>query len=47
MGGGQKESGIWQDMLEEMLTRPRFAQKAAQFMKSLGLIDRFKSATFD
>ena len=32
---------------EEMLTRPEFAKKAAQFMKSLGLIDQFRSANFD
>ena len=32
---------------EEMLTQPKFAKKAAQFMKSLGLIDQFRSATLD
>ena len=32
---------------EEMLTQPKFAKKAAQFMKSLGLIDQFKSVTLD
>ena len=32
---------------EEMLTRPKFAKKAAQFMRSLGLIDQFRSANFD
>ena len=32
---------------EEMLTQPKFAKKAAQFMKSLGLIDQFKSAILD
>ena len=31
----------------EMLTQPKFAKKAAQFMKSLGLIDQFKSVTLD
>ncbi len=30
-----------------MLTQPKFAKKAAQFMKSLGLIDQFKSVTLD
>lgn len=34
---------IW----EEMLTSPKFAKKAAQFMKSLGLIDQFRSATIE
>ncbi len=32
---------------EEMLTQPKFAKKAAQFMKSLRLIDQFKSVTLD
>ena len=32
---------------EEMLTQPKFTKKAAQFMKSLGLIDQFKSTTID
>ena len=32
---------------EEMLTQAKFAKKAAQFMKSLGLIDQFKSVTLD
>ena len=32
---------------EEMLTQPKFAKKTAQFMKSLGLIDQFKSVTLD
>ena len=32
---------------KEMLTQPKFAKKAAQFMRSLGLIDQIKSVTFD
>ena len=32
---------------EEMLTQSKFTKKAAQFMKSLGLIDQFKSVTLD
>ena len=32
---------------EEVLIQPKFAQKAAQFMKSLGLIDQFKPVTLD
>lgn len=32
---------------EDMLTLPKIAQKAAQFIKSLGLIDQFKSVTLD
>lgn len=31
---------------EEILTRPKFAKKAAQFMKSLGLIYQFRSEIF-
>ncbi len=31
----------------EMLTQPKFAKKAAQFIKSLGPIDQFKSFTLD
>ena len=32
---------------EEMLTQPKFAKKAAQFIKSLGLIDQFKYITLN
>lgn len=32
---------------EEMLTQPKFAKSAAQFMKSLGLIDQFKSVILE
>ncbi len=32
---------------EEMLTQPKFTKKAAQCMKSLGLLDQFNSRTFD
>ncbi len=32
---------------KEMLTQPKFAKKAAQFMKSLVLIDQFKSITLN
>lgn len=32
---------------EEMLTNPKLARKAAQFMKSLELIDKFRSATIE
>lgn len=32
---------------EEMLTHPKVAKEAAHFMNSLGLIDQFRSATFD
>ena len=32
---------------EEMLIQPKFAKKAVQFMKSLRLIDQFKSVTLD
>lgn len=39
VGRGQKKSGLRRDKL----IQPKFAKKAAQFMKSLGLIDKFKS----
>lgn len=32
---------------EEMLTDPKFARQAAQFMKSLGLIDQFRFVTIE
>lgn len=32
---------------EEMLTDPKFARQAAQFMKSLGLVDQFRSVTIE
>ena len=32
---------------EGMLTNPKFAKKAAQFMKSLGIIDQFSSAIIE
>ena len=32
---------------EEMLINPKFAKQAAQFMKSLGLIDQFRSAIIE
>ena len=53
----QKRNRIWEEARkkvafgriswEEMLTKPKFVKKAAQFMKSLGLIDRFRSAIID
>ncbi len=44
VGGEQEESGLWKDKL---LIQPKFAKKAAQFMKSLGLIDQFKSVILE
>ena len=53
----QKRNRMWEEdrrkvafgriSWEEMLTNPKFVKKAAQFMKSLGLIDQFRSATID
>lgn len=53
----QKRNRIWEEdrkkgafgriSWEEMLTHPKFAKKAAQFMKLLGLIDQFRSASID
>ena len=44
----RKRNMIWEeDRWGEMLTDPKFARKAAQFMKSLGLIDQFRSVTIE
>ena len=45
--GDRRRAAFGRICWEEMLTRPRFAKKAAHFMKSLGLIDQFRSTTFD
>ena len=43
----RKKAAFGRISWEEMLTQPKFTKKAAQFMKSLGLIDQFKSTTLD
>lgn len=43
----EKKSGPGRISWEEIFTHPKFAKKAAQFMKSLGLMDQFKSVTPD
>ncbi len=45
--GDRRRAAFGRICWEEMLTRPGFAKKAAQFIKSLGLINQFRSATFD
>ena len=48
VGGGEEESGLWKDKLGgDANPAKKFARKAAQFMKSLGLIDQLKSVTLD
>lgn len=52
-----KRNGMWKEerrkivfgkiSWERMLIQPKFAKKDAQFMKLLGLINQFKSATLD
>lgn len=41
-GKDRRKSAFGRICWEEMLTRPKFAKKAAQFMKSWGLIDQFR-----
>ena len=43
----RKNSAVGRISWEEMLTKPKFTKKVAQFIKSLGLINQFKSTTFD
>ena len=43
----RRKAAVGRISWEEMLTQPKFAQKAAQFMKPLGLINQFKSVTLD
>ena len=46
-GEDRRKAAFGRITWEEMLTLPKFAKKAAQFMKSLGLIDQFKTITRD
>ncbi len=43
----RKKAAFGRISWKKMLTQPKFTKKAVQFMKSLGLIDKFKSMTFD
>ncbi len=43
----RRKAGFGRISWKQMLTQPKFSKKAAQFMKSLRLIDQFKSTTFD
>lgn len=47
MGGLLEENSVWQDMLEGNGDPTQICQAIRPFMKPLGLIDQFRSSTFE